>query len=423
VTRLCFVLAAAVVCRASENWAQVAADAQRAKDYNKAATAFVALINEGNASPELMSNAGVMLYMAGRDAEAAPYLRRALHANPNLVSAQLFLGLSLLRSGDPAAALPLLQRVVELQPEAPLPLLGLARSHVALRHIAAANNAYFRASQLDPASAEAWYGLGITYRSLLDSAVSKLAAVAALRNVAAAMETTAATTFPRSDFEQVMKRTQTKTPAPGDLAQLAIVSRSLSLSALSRAMEIDPDSEQAHLLLAESLRDNGKLMDAVREYEAVIRRHPASVAGYLGLAVAYWKAGETDTVWAPLNEVLRISPREAQAHTIAADLLSRSGEYEKAKEHVQIAGREVPVPDQLRVVRAKIYMSENRPDAAIAELEPILSSDTTGQRHYMYARGLRQLGRNEEAEKALATFRRLKSWSIAAGASPSGDNF
>ena len=51
----------------------------------------------------------------------------------------------------------------------------MGKAQLALRDFAAANQSYAAAASLDPKLAEAWYGVGITYRSLADQKLNHAA--------------------------------------------------------------------------------------------------------------------------------------------------------------------------------------------------------------------------------------------------------
>src|SRR5262249_20323011 len=147
------------------------------------------------------------------------------------------------------------------------PVLARAKVYVALRQYAAANRDYAEVVAREPSNSEGWFGVGITYRSMAESAL----------------------------------KSSPHSPEAGKYLESA-------LGALERAVALDPHSERVHLILGESLRDAGKLVDAVEEYKKAIAIRPDSAALYLGLATTYWKAGETDTVLPPLRRTLELSP-------------------------------------------------------------------------------------------------------------------
>ena len=184
-----------------------------------------------------------MLQMAGKSRAATEQFQVALHANPNLAAANLFNGLAELDLGRTKQAIPYLERAAQLDQVRPEPELSLGRAYAALRDFKSANDAYVEAAKRDRNSAEAWYGVGITDRSLAES-----------------------------ELNHVARKDRVQTPETRALLDDAY-------KALRRAAELDPQSARVHLILGESLRDSGKLVQAIPEYEAAIRLEPQNGGG------------------------------------------------------------------------------------------------------------------------------------------------
>ncbi|HXF27741.1 MAG TPA: tetratricopeptide repeat protein, partial [Bryobacteraceae bacterium] len=101
--------------------------AQSSGDYKQAASLYLELIASGTDTPEVRSNCGIMLHLAGRNREALDQFRIALKANPQLAGANLFAGVSEVDLGKPKEALPYLQRARELDQSNPAPDLALGK--------------------------------------------------------------------------------------------------------------------------------------------------------------------------------------------------------------------------------------------------------------------------------------------------------
>lgn len=358
------------LCAGQQDYADEIRAAQQQGRYGEAAALYRNLIAAGTDSPEIRSNYGMMLQLAGKSREATEQFRVALHANPNLVSANLFNGLAEVALGRPKQAVFYLERASQLDKTRPEPEVGLGKAYVALRDFKNANRAYLEATKRDGNSAEAWYGVGITDRSLAEQKLSHAARLGDAR-------------------------------APGTQALLDD-----AYKALKRAAELDPQSARVHLILGESLRDSGKLVEAIPEYESAIRLEPRMEAGYLGLATTYWKQGEWQNAMPPLQRALQLSPRDAEAHAILADLLFRQNDPKDAVEQAATALAGNPKLALPRVVMARIHLANKQPDRAAAELERVSQLDPDGSYHYLLWRAYKLAKKPEQAEAALAEFRR-----------------
>ena len=341
---------------------------QAAGDYTGAAAIYREQLAANPESAELHSNLGLMLHMSGDENGALLEFQQAIRRNPKLVAPTLFSGIALLRLGRPAEAIPYLNRACLADRGSVAPVLARAQAYVALRRFAAANRDYAEVVAQEPSNAEGWFGVGITYRSMAEAAF------------------------------------QSSPHSPEGRKHLES-----ALTALQRAGALDPKSERVHLILGESLRDAGKLMDAVEEYKKAIAIRPDSPAVHLGLATTYWKAGEIDRVLAPLQRTLELAPRDPDANCIMADLLVRQGDYSAARKYAEIALSENPDLGHVRLVMGKILLSENRPDLAIAELKAAAKSEATGSSYYLLYRAYKQTGDGAAAAAALREFTRIRN--------------
>ncbi|MGH9613962.1 MAG: tetratricopeptide repeat protein, partial [Bryobacteraceae bacterium] len=287
--------------------------------------------------------------------------------------ANLFAGVSEADLGQPQEALQYLKRARELDQSNPAPDLALGKAYAALRDFRNANQAYAEAAKLGPGIAEAWYGLGITYRSLAEERLRRAAEGESINTV---------------ETHRLLDE---------------------SLRALQRAVALDPKSAQAHLILGESLRDSGKLVDAVPEYQAAIRLAPRMEAAYLGLATSYWKIGQWDDVMPPLRHALDLAPRDPEANTILADMLLRQNDYQNAEKHAEIALAGNPKLFRARVVLARIDLARKQPGQAAAELEKVANADPDGSYHFLLWRAYKLAGKPEQAEAALKEYKRRRA--------------
>jgi Tfp pilus assembly protein PilF len=349
--------------------------AQTSGNYAEAARLYRQLVAEGTDTPEVRSNFGVVLHLAGKDREALEQFRIALRQNPTLASANLFAGLSEVQLGDPKSALIYLKRAEQLDPTRPAPLLALGKAYVALRDYGRANEVYRKATTLDSSLPEAWYGVGVTDRSLAEEILNEAARSGSIKDAA-----------------------KVKVQHLLDGAR----------EALSRAVQLDPNSARTHLLMAESLSDAGNLVKAVPEYRTALKLDPELDAAYLGLATSYWKQREFDQARPLLKRVLEKSPRNAEAAGMMADILQQTGDIRGAEHYVEVALAGNPDLIDTRVVLARIHLAKQQPRLAIADLSRVISADRDGRYHFLLYQAYRQAGDQQSAKRALAESQRLR---------------
>ena len=121
---------------------QQAMAAQRRGDYRGAAAIYERILQHQPDSPEIRSNLGLMHHFLGEYQKAISDFELALHGNPRLYVANLFLGLDLLTLHAPQKALPYLQRACDLNQHDPQAQVGLAAAYLALRNRDKARDAY-----------------------------------------------------------------------------------------------------------------------------------------------------------------------------------------------------------------------------------------------------------------------------------------
>jgi tetratricopeptide (TPR) repeat protein len=343
--------------------------AQRSGNYAEAANLYLKLITSGDDGPEIRSNCGVMLHLAGRNREALQQFHVALRQNPEMAAANLFAGISEFDLGELKAALPYLSKAQQLDPDRPAPLLALAKLYVALRQYQRANELYAKAVALDAQLPEAWYGLGVTDRSLAEELLNQKGGI-------------------RDQKVQHLLDGAVK--------------------ALTRAVELDPNSARAHLLMAESLTEAGKVVDATSEFNAAIKLDPQLDAATLGLATTYWRQHEFGHALPLLQRLLEKSPKDPEVNAIMSDLLEHNSDFTSAQQHAQIALAGNPALIQPHVVLAKIYLVKQQPQLAIAELRKVIAADPDGSYHFLLYRAFHQTGDEKDAKEAIAEFQKIR---------------
>ncbi len=354
--------------------AQKAVEAERRGDFAGAVSAFQQLLHNGADSPELRSNLGIAYYQLGDPASALREFRHALTQTPNSIPANLFSGLSLLKLQHPKEALTYLEKSHHAQPNAIAPVLALAEAEIASNDLARANAFYKQASQLDPQSAEAWYGLGITDRALAEKEFerSKRLGVASADSAAARKRATAL--------------------------------MDASKESVSKAMQLDPGSVRARMILGESFRIAERYDDAIREYKAATEQQPNLAPAWAGLATAYSAAGDDDNAMKAATRSLELDPNDPATNALVAAIFLRQSDYAKAEPYALRALQIQPDLSSAHVILAKIYLARHDAPKALPELQSAVKDDTDGNTYYLLATTLRELGRTNEAAAALQKY-------------------
>jgi tetratricopeptide (TPR) repeat protein len=356
--------------------AQKAVEAERRGDFPQAITIFQQLIRGGADSPELRSNLGIAYYQSGDIHSALREFRTALSKMPNSTTANLFCGLSLLKLQQPEEALRYLAKADRAQPDDVMTLSAIAQAEVASNKTEAANEVFRRVTRLDRQNAEAWYGLAITDRLLAEARLKSGKQSAGSGSV-----------------QQNVRQSQ---------ALMEDFQKSVSV-----AMQLDPGSVRASMILGESFRIAEQYEEAIREYKAATEKAPRLAAAWGGLAAAQSASGDDESALKTAARARELDPHDADTSTLIAAIYVRMGDSAKAEPLIREALHLNPHLSSAHLVLGKIYLSAHQPQKALPEIQAAVQDDLDGSTHYLLATTLRQLGNAGEAAVAMKEYERL----------------
>ncbi|MFP4058574.1 MAG: tetratricopeptide repeat protein [Candidatus Brocadiia bacterium] len=144
--------------------------------------------------------------------------------------------------------------------------------------------------------------------------------------------------------------------------------------ALQRLVET-PSAQKGtlpYLQLAEINRLEGKLDQAVKQYEDAVEHNPQSIPARMGLAQAYLDKNRVQEAIQQLNEVLVLDSIHAPALLRLAKIYRASRRFDKALELAQRAVQIAPSSREARLELAAIHMARGQHDAALEQFRQIL---------------------------------------------------
>jgi TolB-like protein/thioredoxin-like negative regulator of GroEL len=243
---------------------------------------------------------------------------------------------------------------------------------------------YFeQATQLDPSYAAAYAGLAEVYDSALKGpappdtlAKGKAAAVRAL------------------ELDEQLPEAHA---VLGSLLGRHEWNWALSGRHLRRAVDLDPNSADAHYRYAGYLSSVGRLADAVIEFKRGVELNPFSVRMNIALASAYYHNRRYDEAIAQSRRTLELDPQYQRAHLRIALSYVEMGRYEQALAAATQAG------NYRMWIEASVHARAGRKQEAASILATVISD---GQRNAAeIAQIYAALGRHDDAfrwlEKAL----------------------
>ncbi|MGH9603807.1 MAG: tetratricopeptide repeat protein [Terriglobales bacterium] len=142
-----------------------------------------------------------------------------------------------------------------------------------------------------------------------------------------------------------------------------------------RALELDPETRDAHYSLGQMELRGGRLAEAESEFQQEVRLQPQDARARYHLAFVLELQQRQDEALRLLEEVLRTQPSYADARYLTGKILIDQGQPGKAVEQLEAAVQLAPEQPHMR---------------------------------YQLAQAYQKVGRNQEAEQEFARFREIK---------------
>lgn len=251
-------------------------------DYAAAATKYERVLALRPNSPEALSNLGICYHFQGRTREAIATLEKALNLNPDLLPANLVLGIDLVKLLKPQMAIPPLRRVLRQDPTNRDALLALAGAYFGLEEYEKAAEAYQNEVGARPTDADAWYGMGLCFENIAEDTSRLLA------------KTGEASAY----YHRLVGEFLTEQGSGIDAEE-----------AFRRALALAPQGmEGLHASLGFALLRLKEISQARSEFESELRRYPGSQEAKLGLAAVALEERDSATGAKHLCAVFETDP-------------------------------------------------------------------------------------------------------------------
>jgi len=112
-----------------------------------------------------------------------------------------------------------------------------------------------------------------------------------------------------------------------------------AIAQFQRALQIEPDSTEAHNNLGNVLRQTGKVDEAIAHFQRALELSPDDVAAHDNLGLAFRQTGKIDQAIAQFEAVIQLKPDSAEAHNSLGSALRQAGRVDEAIAHYQAALR------------------------------------------------------------------------------------
>jgi len=304
---------------------------------------------------------------------------------PQFAEAYLNLGLVQEQQAKYEQSIASLQHALKLKPALRGANLFLGLAHYRLAHYEPSLIALRKETKLNPGDPKAWMWLGVV--ELVSDQVPE--ATEALDRAAKL--------------------------APDDVDILYHQGRAhmlMSKQSYQRMFKVDPESWRIRLVLAQANAEADRDQDAVAEYEAAIKLSPSEPGLHEELGSELWKMGKSAEAQAAYQQELQLDPNSLLATYKLGVLKVLDSNPAEAKVLLQKALAQRPKLSGAYYYLGRAELQVNNQQAALDDFQRTIQLDSGGeitrQAYYQMAQLYRKLHRSEDAEKALATFQKLK---------------
>ena len=251
--------------------------------------------------------------------EAADELRKAVALSPDLAPAHFQLAEVLVQMGDSMAALPEYESAVRLHPQdAEFSYkYGVALSRARPQDAAAQLK---RAIELDPNNAEAHRSLGMLLRRTGDLQSS-------------------ASEFQKAQDLSLQGEKRADAHVHRDTAVVYLRKNNPvdAIKELRLALASDPDSPDAHFLLAVALGSAGQQREARQAFANALQKEPSSPDIHFNFGVFLGRQGDFQGAALEFKSALALRPGYPQAHCLLAKALAHLGKVNDSEKEFELA--------------------------------------------------------------------------------------
>ena len=171
-----------------------------------------------------------------------------------------------------------------------------------------------------------------------------------------------------------------------------------AIAEYEQALQLKPDDPDAPFNLATALLRTGRFKDAIEYYEQALRIHPNDAPAHCNLGVALVKLGQPGQAIGHFEQALRIDPGYAEAHVILGSVLFDQGRAPEAIGHWERALQINPSFAEARYNLANALLRTGRFEEAIRNYEQTLQTRPDyAEAHCNLGIALEQVGRVREA--------------------------
>ncbi len=186
-----------------------------------------------------------------------------------------------------------------------------------------------------------------------------------------------------------------------------------AITVLDQSLAHFPESPQLLRAMGFAQQLNGRFEDAQRTFSRLIEIRPSDSSGLLYLASSFLEAGQPEQALSYFEKAHRLSPEDGRIHYLQGLIHSQRGEEDRALALFDQCLTFDPAFVHALFQRAKILFMRGDLVASLRDSQRAIELDPGfPQAHYQAAQVLARLGRREEAQAELKTYRELQSGNV-----------
>lgn len=337
---------------------------------------------------------GLLQAKLGRKERALANLHLAQELNPHHLPVRLALGRTLLAAGRLEDGRRIYESLVRAHPSVAQVHYGLGQVLSASEKFAAAADHYREACRLDPEFGSAHYALAVALRRTGKPREAE-------RHFALYLKYHEQADVLDDPFLQDLQRLQRGTRSHLERGRRLQADGRITeaVQEYEQALAADPERPETHLNLFSAYLTLGQFQRAEEYYRELLRVSPNLPEAHYNYGILLNRQGRVSDAVDAFRKALDVNPHYAEAHNNVGYILFHNGQVEDAAHHFRQAVRSKPRYRLAHYNLATLLLQQGKPNEAIDHLYQTVSGEDEDNPLYLYtlAKACAQAGRLREA--------------------------
>jgi tetratricopeptide (TPR) repeat protein len=177
-----------------------------------------------------------------------------------------------------------------------------------------------------------------------------------------------------------------------------------------KALQIDPNSAAAHYDLGSVYSQLGREEDAFNEFQIANQIDSDNYWYKLSYATLLESKGQLEKAIVEFKELAKLNPSQIELKYELAKLLVTINKKSEGIQYLNLIEDEIGVNEEISFLKQRIYLSDNKLDSAVYEIEQLIETYPSNLKYYSILTDLYlSNGRNEEVEEVFKRMQQIDS--------------